>query len=255
MLTIYLSSTFEDLKDYRRAVSEALRKSGYQVLAMEDYVAADRRPVEKCLNDVEKADFYIGLLGFRYGYVPPPEHNNPNGWSITELEFRYAESRKKPCLMFMAKEDAGMPLMFVDAYTGEGDRGKQIEQLRKHLLKEKLASQFRFPHELASLVLAAVTKQLDDNRTPELSVFKSKSKRIEWPEGTSPYPGLEWFDEEYAPLYFGRDQEVDDVITKMSEPQGRFLLISGASGSGKSSLVAAWSVARPDQGRASSREH
>ena len=32
---------------------------------------------------------------------------------------------------------------------------------------------------------------------------------------------------------------MDDLIGKMSEPQGRFLLISGASGSGKSSLVAA----------------
>ncbi len=239
MLTIYLSSTYEDLKDYRRAVFEALRKSGYQVLAMEDYVAADRRPVEKCLNDVEKADFYIGLLGFRYGYVPPSEHNNPNGWSITELEFRHAQSRKKPCLMFMAKEDAGMPLMFVDAYTGEGDRGKQIEQLRKHLLKEKLSSQFQSPHELASLVLAAVTKQLDENNILELAGAEGESKTIEWPKDKSPYPGLEWFDEEYAPLYFGRDQEIDDVIAKMSEPHGRFLLISGASGSGKSSLVAA----------------
>ena len=32
---------------------------------------------------------------------------------------------------------------------------------------------------------------------------------------------------------------MNDVIEKMSESQGRFLLISGASGSGKSSLVAA----------------
>lgn len=139
MLTIYLSSTFEDLKDYRRAVFEALRKSGYNVIAMEDYVATDRRPVEKCLNDVEKADFYIGLFGFRYGYVPPPEHNNPNGWSITELEFRHAELRKKPCLTFMTKEDAGIPLKFVDAYTGDGERGKQIEQLRKTLTTGKIS--------------------------------------------------------------------------------------------------------------------
>ena len=67
----------------------------------------------------------------------------------------------------------------------------------------------------------------------------AKSKAIKWPESKSPYPGLEWFDEDYASLYFGRDREVGDVIAKMSEPNGRFLLISGASGSGKSSLVAA----------------
>lgn len=67
MATIYLSSTCEDLKDYRSAVFDALRKSGYRVIAMEDYVATDQRPVDKCLKDVEQADLYVGLFGFRYG--------------------------------------------------------------------------------------------------------------------------------------------------------------------------------------------
>jgi hypothetical protein len=43
MTTIYYSSTYEDLKDYRQAVVNALCKSGYTVIAMEDYVATDRR--------------------------------------------------------------------------------------------------------------------------------------------------------------------------------------------------------------------
>ena len=38
MTTIYLSSTYEDLKEHRRIVFMALRKAGYQVIAMEDYV-------------------------------------------------------------------------------------------------------------------------------------------------------------------------------------------------------------------------
>ena len=104
MATIYLSSTYEDLKDYRRVVFDALRQSGYQVIAMEEYVATDQRPVDKCLKDVEKADIYIGLFAFRYGYVPPAQHNNPKGWSITELEFRRAEALNKPCLTFVVKD-------------------------------------------------------------------------------------------------------------------------------------------------------
>jgi hypothetical protein len=70
MATIYLSSTYEDLKDYRRAVYEALRKAGHQVIAMEDYVATDQRPVNKCLKDVELADIYVGFFAFRYGDIP-----------------------------------------------------------------------------------------------------------------------------------------------------------------------------------------
>lgn len=231
--TIYLSSTYEDLKDYRQVVYQALRKGGYQVIAMEDYLATDQRPVEQCLRDVEMADIYVGLFGHSYGYVPPTEHGNPDQLSITELEFRYAEKLKKPCLIFIAGEDAVFPIKLMDNFTGDGDNGHRINVLRQYLLSEKLASIFSSPHELASLVLSAVTKNLEYERAGV------KSKTIEWPESKSPYPGLEWFDKEYAPVYFGRDREVDDVIAKMSEPQGRFLLISGASGSGKSSLVAA----------------
>jgi len=55
MTTIYLSSTYEDLKDYRSVVFEALRKASYDVKAMEYYVATDRRPVDECLADVPRA--------------------------------------------------------------------------------------------------------------------------------------------------------------------------------------------------------
>jgi hypothetical protein len=156
MTTIYLSSTYEDLKDYRSAVFEALRKA-YKVLAMEDYVATDRRPVEKCLADVAEADIYVGLFAFRYGYVPPAEHANPDGLSITELELRYAERLAKPCLAFVLSEDAPWPPRFIDRLNGE-----HINRLREHLLTEKTASFFSSPHQLASLVQAAVTKHLSE---------------------------------------------------------------------------------------------
>ena len=70
MTTIYLSSTFSDLKEYREAVYRALRQMKYDVIAMEDYVATDKRPLEKCLQDVAACDLYVGLFAWRYGYVP-----------------------------------------------------------------------------------------------------------------------------------------------------------------------------------------
>ncbi|MEP7153337.1 MAG: DUF4062 domain-containing protein, partial [Nitrospira sp.] len=231
MATIYLSSTYEDLKDHRRVVFDALRKSGHDVIAMEDYVAADQRPVDKCLKDVEKADIYVGLFAFRYGYIPPPQHNNPNGLSITELELRRAEALDKPCLIFVVNDTTPWPRVFDDAYTSE-DKGGCIKSLRQHLLREKLASLFSAPHELSTLVLAAMMKHSEGNQTGPLPV-------VDWREDTSPYPGLLWFNEEYAPMFFGRDREVDELVGKMSKPGGRALLVSGASGSGKSSLVAA----------------
>jgi Domain of unknown function (DUF4062) len=86
MAKIYVSSTYADLKDYRETVYRTLRQMGHGVIAMEDYVATDQRPVVKCLADVAGCDLYPGLFAWRYGYVPPAEHGNLGqksiiGWS------------------------------------------------------------------------------------------------------------------------------------------------------------------------------
>lgn len=59
-----------------------------------------------------------------------------------------------------------------------------------------------------------------------------------WQEG-SPYPGLRPFTAEYAPVFFGRNRNTASLIAKLQDPVNRFLAVVGASGSGKSSLVAA----------------
>jgi hypothetical protein len=250
MPTIYLSSTYEDLKEYRRVVFDALRKSGYQVNAMEDYVATDQRPVDECLKDVSEADIYVGIFAFRYGYVPPVGHNNPNGLSITELEFRQAEKLKKPCLTFVVNQSTPWPPDFMDAVKAE-DKGERIYKFRQYLLTEKLASSFSSPHELATLVLAAVTKRQDAiKKTNEDTRQKTETApAITWDiaKDGSPYPGLMHFTPEYAPVFFGRDAEIREVLDRLRLPERRFLIISGGSGTGKSSLVDAGVLPRIEE--------
>ncbi|RNC70126.1 MAG: DUF4062 domain-containing protein [Desulfuromonadales bacterium] len=241
MITIYLSSTFEDLKEYRKAVYDALSKvSHYKVIAMENYVATDQRPVDKCLKDVANAHIYVGLFGFRYGYVPPAEHNNPDGLSITELEFRCAKGLGKPSLIFVADEEAPLSRKFDDTWKAK-DKGKRIKKLRDNLCTEKLASFFSSPHQLASLVQSAVTEKLAELR-PSGDGLPEKAEpppTITWDikKNGSPYPGLLHFTRKFAPVFFGREAEVLEVLDRIHRPEGRFIIISGNSGTGKSSLV------------------
>jgi tetratricopeptide (TPR) repeat protein len=55
--------------------------------------------------------------------------------------------------------------------------------------------------------------------------------------GVSPFLGLQYFDEQDADHFFGREQLTARIVNRLS--QTRFLAIIGASGSGKSSLVRA----------------
>jgi WD40 repeat protein/energy-coupling factor transporter ATP-binding protein EcfA2 len=57
------------------------------------------------------------------------------------------------------------------------------------------------------------------------------------PAGASPYPGLRPFEAHEAHLFFGRDEQIDELLRRLS--RHRFLAIVGTSGCGKSSLVRA----------------
>jgi hypothetical protein len=66
---------------------------------------------------------------------------------------------------------------------------------------------------------------------------------LDWESALSPYPGLEFFDENRAGVFFGRTEEIATVLEQLRRPHvegtERLLLVGGASGSGKSSLVRA----------------
>jgi WD40 repeat protein len=69
-----------------------------------------------------------------------------------------------------------------------------------------------------------------------------------WDPTRSPFPGLEPFDRRDAAVFFGREQEIDDLMklltTTLLRGAGRFVAIVGPSGSGKSSLLRAGLVPR-----------
>ena len=71
---------------------------------------------------------------------------------------------------------------------------------------------------------------------------------FDWDGSRSPYPGLLAFQEEDAAIFFGRDDEVGeglDVVNKVRRlGQTGLVMVLGASGSGKSSLVRAGLVPR-----------
>ncbi|MEO0796195.1 MAG: hypothetical protein AAFX93_13580 [Verrucomicrobiota bacterium] len=58
----------------------------------------------------------------------------------------------------------------------------------------------------------------------------------------NPYPGLRPFQVDEWSIFFGRERMIDDVIERMGESQ--YVVIHGASGSGKSSLIRAGVIAQ-----------
>lgn len=67
-------------------------------------------------------------------------------------------------------------------------------------------------------------------------VNQSRNVHIDVIPGTdNPFPGLRPFSIEDSHLFFGRDSQIDDILSKISA--NRFVSVMGYSGSGKSSLM------------------
>jgi hypothetical protein len=149
MARIYISSTYADLKKEREAAAQSVRRlEEHQAAAMENYVAADQRPLDKCLRDVKSCDVYVGIFAWRYGFIPQGYDK-----SITHLEYETARQAGIPRLIFLLDEEAAWPVKYVD----KGKDRQRIERLRRELKNERLVSHFHNELELSALVTAAVS--------------------------------------------------------------------------------------------------
>ena len=86
MAKVYVSSTIADLKPERQAVLDWLRLARHQ--AVDSYLPGRDTVRGSCLADVDICDLCVLIVGHRYGFQP--EQDNPEGLSITQLEFRRA---------------------------------------------------------------------------------------------------------------------------------------------------------------------
>src|ERR1700720_3582841 len=86
MARVYVSSTITDLRAERQAVMDWLVAAQHQVV--HSYRPDSDTVRDSCLADVDTCDLYVLIAGHRYGFQPPED--NPEGLSITQLEFRRA---------------------------------------------------------------------------------------------------------------------------------------------------------------------
>jgi hypothetical protein len=125
---------------------------------MEDYAAFDERPANKCLADVKGCDIYVGILAKRYGHVPAD--NNPDGLSITEMEYRQACDAECTRLIFQLDPDAPWLDKFNDRLTGEGNGGAKVQRFRAAVGVRHGNRFFADPEELAGLVLETILAEI-----------------------------------------------------------------------------------------------
>lgn len=99
-LQVFVSSTYNDLKEERQAAVEAILVSGHIPAGMELFSAGDESQMEVIRQWIDESDVYLLILGGRYGSVEPK-----SGKSYTQLEYEYALERDKPIFACVIKPE------------------------------------------------------------------------------------------------------------------------------------------------------
>ena len=101
---IMVSSTFSDLKAHRQEVIDAISRLGFHPEVMEHSGASTADVITKSLQMVRDCSVYVLIISHKYGQTPK-DSRNPDGLSITELEFNEAVRLGLPRLLFLMADD------------------------------------------------------------------------------------------------------------------------------------------------------
>jgi hypothetical protein len=140
---VFVSSTFKDLQDERREVMQALLSLDCIPTGMELFPAADDDSWELIKRFIAGCDYYIVIVGGRYGSVGAKDK------SYTEMEYDYAVEAGLPVLAFLH----GDPGKIAADKTEDTDEGKAaLRSFREKIEAARHAKYWTFSKELPGLV-------------------------------------------------------------------------------------------------------
>jgi tetratricopeptide (TPR) repeat protein len=137
------------------------------------------------------------------------------------------------------------PLVRLDDEEKEDETRRQWDRLKAFFAQWFLTADGRFKAAFQTFTSTDdFETQLDRLLRDWLQHRLAKGGAVTWPIATkgSPFPGLQSFGPKYAPVFFGRARDTARAVEAWSEAAKRgapFLIVVGASGSGKSSLARA----------------
>lgn len=107
---VFVSSTYDDLQEERKAVIEALLQMNCFPVGMEYFNAADDSQWDVISSLIDECDYYVLIVAGRYGSI-----DEASGKSYTQKEYEYAVKRGVPVISFVHSNINLLPSGKVDS--------------------------------------------------------------------------------------------------------------------------------------------
>lgn len=153
---VFVSSTYEDLREERAEVMQALLELDCIPSGMELFPAADEDQWSLIKEVIDDCDYYVVIVGGRYGSL------HPSGKSYTQLEYEYALSKRKPTIAFLHQNPADIPA----GKTESTDDGKQKLETFRRLAQSKTVKYWSSAQDLGAKVSRSMSQLVKKHPAP-----------------------------------------------------------------------------------------
>lgn len=164
---IFVSSTYEDLREERQQATQAILELSSFPSGMELFPATDATQWELIQRVIAESDYYVAIIGGKYGSL------GPSGTSYTEMEYDFAVANEIPVLGFVKSDISEIKSRFVE---GDPERRKKLDAFRTKVMTRHCRT-FQSPAELGMLVMKSLMHEMRVN--PRLGWVRANLARTD----------------------------------------------------------------------------
>ncbi len=154
--TVFLSSTYDDLREERREVIQTLLELDCIPCSMETFPADNDEQFEFIKSVIDECDYYVLIIAGRYGTI------GKNGMSYTEMEYRYAIDKGIPVLTFIHSDISA--ISFEKSEKDEQNR-KKLDAFIEYASCNKLVKFWNGKEDLAAKVSTSMVSVIKRHPT------------------------------------------------------------------------------------------
>lgn len=129
--SIFISSTYEDLKEERQALVGVALENNFIPVGMEQFHAAPTSQWNVITKMIDACDFYLLVIGGRYGSI-----DEELGISYTEKEYNYAKTKGLPVLVLI-KESSAISEREKDTGDDKYDKMAKLDKFRERVKNDE----------------------------------------------------------------------------------------------------------------------
>lgn len=157
---IFISSTYKDLIAEREKVRDVILSMYQFPIGMEMFSAADEEQWEIIKETIDSSDYYILIIGKRYGSII--DKGPDKGISYTEKEYRYAKSIGLPILAYIKNDEA----ITANNVDDDPEKLKRLQVFKDDVTTGREVKWFGTIDQLGTEVTLSLYKEMSRKKRP-----------------------------------------------------------------------------------------